>query len=141
MKTFLTIRWARRVGLAPVVSLSLGLIVLALQPGCSTPGWGSWSVRPSPAQIAAALGRLDSYVYYPGYEIYYNRTKDRYVFREGRAWVTQQEPPEDVLGQDLQAAPSVAMSFNDAPERHHAAVVRNYPRYWGRPESLTALAH
>ena len=122
--------------------MSLGLPLLFLQAGCSTtPAWGAWSVRPSPAQIAAVLGRMDSYVYYPGYEIYYNRTKDQYIFRNGQTWVAQKEPPLNVIREDLLASPAVAMNFTDAPERHHAAVVRTYPRYWGRPETLTALAH
>ena len=117
-------------------------LVLWLLAGCSaTPRWGSWSAHPSPARIATVMGRLDSYVYYPGYEVYYNRTKDQYVFQNDRAWVTQHEPPLDVNGVDLLASPSVAMNFSDTPERHHAAVVRTYPRYWGRPETLTALAH
>jgi hypothetical protein len=87
------------------------------------------------------MGRLDSYVYFPGYGIYYNRTKNQYVFPNGRAWITQNQPPGDMMGVDLQAAPSVLMNFSDAPERHHAAIVRAYPRDWGHPGPVLASAH
>jgi len=140
MRTFVTVPLRKLAGCRFRHGLGLGLLILAA--GCSgTPRWGAWSSHPTSAQIVAVLGQLDSYVYYPGYEIYFNRTKEQYVFRSDRAWVAQPEPPVDVNGVDLLASPSVAMTFSDAPERHHAAVVRAYPRYWGHPETLTALAH
>ena len=88
MRTFIK---TRRVTFGPRLGLVLGLVFLLA--GCnSTPGWGSWSVHPSPAQIAAVLGRMDNCVYFPGYEIYFNRTKGQYVFSNGQAWITQKEP-------------------------------------------------
>ena len=33
----------------------------------------------------------------------------------------------------LFALPSVHVDFHDSPERHHDAVVHNYPRDWKRP--------
>ena len=134
MKKSFTIQWA---GLA-----GLGLVILALQSGCtSTPQWGSWSTHPSPARIATVLGRPDSYLYYPAYQVYYNRSKLQFIFPSDRGWTTQDESPADVGEDELFSSPAVAMNFSDAPERHHAAVLRAYPPFWGRAKSITASAH
>ncbi len=117
----------------------LSLVLLA---GCTgSPPWGSTSKHPTTAQIQAMLGRLDNYVYFPAYEIYYNRTKDHYIFWSDRAWVTRNKPPGDVAVEVLLGSPAVAMNFNDAPARHHEAVVRTYPRNWGRSEAVMASVH
>lgn len=119
----------------------LGLFVLGLLAGCSgAPRWGAWSKRPSPAQIQAVLGRQESYVYIPAYEVYYNGAAARYVFWDGGDWVSTREPPYEVSLEELLTAPSVVMDFQDHPARHHAAVVRRYPRDWQRPAPLLASA-
>ncbi len=119
----------------------LGLLLLGLLAGCAdSPRWGAWSRRPSPAQTQAALGRQDSYVYIPAYEIYYNGTGARYVFWNGADWVSSREPPYEVSLEELLTAPSVVMDFHDHPARHHAAVVLRYPRDWRRPAALLASA-
>jgi hypothetical protein len=126
-------------GFALGMILSLALLLLFV--GCAdAPRWGAWSSHPSNAQIQAGLGRLDSYVYFPGYEIYHNRTREEYVYRSDQTWITRIEPPGEVPVEMLLASPSVAMSFTDAPARHHAAVLRLYPRNWGRVEAAVASA-
>jgi len=133
VKNFLTIQSAGAAALA--------LMVQVLLTGCSgTPRWGAWSVHPSPVRLASVLGTKDSYLYYPAYQVYYNRTKQQFVFPSDRGWTTQEESPGDVGEADLFSSPSVAMNFTDAPQGHHAAMVRAYPRNWGRPHTLTASA-
>ena len=133
MKNFPPIPWAG--------AAALGLMVQVLLAGCSgTPRWGAWSVRPSPVRLATVLGSKDRYLYYPAYQVYYNRTKQQFVFPSDRGWTTQNESPGDVGESDLFSSPAVAMNFTDAPQWHHAAMVRAYPRYWGRPQTLTASA-
>jgi hypothetical protein len=120
----------------------LGLIVLVQQSGCSSaPRWGSWSVHPSPVRLAIVMGRPDSYVYFPAYQVYYNRTRLQFVFPSDRGWTTQNDSPGDVGEAELFSSPVVAMNFTDAPQWHHAAVVRAYPWFWGRPKAAIALAH
>lgn len=119
----------------------LGLLVLAMLAGCvDTPPWGGTSKHPTTAQTQTALGRQDNYVYFPGYEIYYNSNHGQYVYWDGSAWVTRTELPRGVSVEVLLASPSVAMNFHDAPEWHHAAMVRSYPRNWGRPEAIMVSA-
>jgi hypothetical protein len=123
------------------VGAGLSLLMLVLLMGCAgSPRWHDSSRHPTNAQIQAVLGRLDSYVYYPAFEIYHNTAKDQYVFRSGGAWVTQNDPPRDVDVDALLASPSVAMNFDDAPARHHQVVLVLYPRNWGRDESALASA-
>lgn len=71
----------------------------------------------------------DAYVYYPAYEVYYNDARHQYVYRDGNIWVTRSDPPRAWAGQ-LRQAPSVRLDFHDAPDHHHAEVVRTYPRNW-----------
>jgi hypothetical protein len=103
-----------------VLSLATGLMLL--QAGCyvqSQPGYRY--VAPAPQVIIQ-----DDYVYYPEYEVYYSNTRHDYVYRDGRSWVTRPQPPRGWAQSSL----SVNMSFHDAPERHHAEVIRTYPRNW-----------
>ncbi len=124
-------------GFAAGVGLSLLMLVLLM--GCAnSPRWSDSSRRPTSAQIQAVLGRLDNYVYFPGYEIYYNTGKDRYVCWSDGAWVTRNDPPGDIAVDVLLASPSVAMNFDDAPARHHDGVIRLYPRNWARGEATLA---
>jgi len=76
----------------------------------------------------------DDYVYYPGYEVYYSRTRNQYVYPESGAWVSR-PAPRGVSVNVLLASPSVAVDFHDSPAAHHAAVVQRYPRNWAPPQS------
>lgn len=71
----------------------------------------------------------DDYVYYPGYEVYYSSNRHNYVYRDGRNWVTRSAPPR-VAVDVLFASPSVRVDFHDSPARHHATVIKTYPRGW-----------
>jgi hypothetical protein len=73
-------------------------------------------------------------VYYPGYQVYYSGNTRRYVYLEGRSWVSRRAPPR-VLADVLLASPSVWLDFHDSPALHHAAVVRQYPKNWTPPVS------
>jgi len=71
----------------------------------------------------------DDYVYYPNYEIYYSSSRHQYAYRDGRNWVAR-PAPRGVSVDVLFASPSVRMDFHDSPARHHAEIVRQYPRNW-----------
>jgi hypothetical protein len=74
----------------------------------------------------------DDYDYYPGYEVYYSRTRREYVYRDGNAWVRRPQP-RGISEIELRRAPSVRVDFHDAPEQHHSTVIRTYPRNWTPP--------
>lgn len=138
MNTTKKINFPNLAGFAFGMVLSLGLLFLLV--GCAgAPRWGTWSKNPTPAQIQAGLSPRDSYVYIPAYETYYNTTAARYVFPSNLGWVTQVDPPQDVSVGMLLASPSVAMTFTDAPARHHAAMARLYPRNWGQGTVVMAF--
>ncbi|HEY8993229.1 MAG TPA: hypothetical protein VIM71_00975 [Lacunisphaera sp.] len=108
-----------------------GLAMAVMVAGCTdTPRWGGWSTAPTRAQIDAGLERLDTYVYFPRYQIYFNAARGRYTFWDGRVWVTGPNPPKEIPAELLEVSPSVTMHFEDAPEWHHAAVARLYPKTW-----------
>jgi hypothetical protein len=71
----------------------------------------------------------DNYVYYPSYGVYYNSTRHQYAYMDGGAWVSRPAPSE-VSAQVLLASPSVQMDFHDSPERHHAMMLKQYPKNW-----------
>ncbi|HTL66649.1 MAG TPA: hypothetical protein VL200_03215 [Lacunisphaera sp.] len=107
--------------LIPLVSLAVLLpsagLILAVS-GCADAGYVSGG---------AVIG-ADDYDYYPGYEVYYSRRHHYYYYQDGHAWVRRPTPPRTFV-----PGPSVRMDFHDAPERHHAEVVRRYPHDW-RPD-------
>jgi|SRR5579859_8031115 len=72
------------------------------------------------------------YVYYPAYQVYYSSNTRQYVYLEGRSWVTRPAPPR-VSAEVLFASPSVRLDFHDSPARHHATVVKQYPKHWAPP--------
>jgi uncharacterized protein YijF (DUF1287 family) len=76
----------------------------------------------------------DDYVYYPGYEVYYSRTRHQYVYPEGGVWVSR-PAPRGVSVDVLMASPSVAVDFHDSPASHHAAMMQRYPRNWKQSDS------
>jgi len=71
----------------------------------------------------------DDYVYYPSYECYYSVSRHQYAYRDGRNWVTR-SAPRGVSVTVLQASPAVSMNFHDSPSRHHAEVIKQYPKNW-----------
>jgi hypothetical protein len=87
----------------------------------------TWNRPPEPVQVAIVT--QDEYDYYPAYEVYYSRTRQEYVYRDGRNWVRSSQP-RGISASVLLSAPSARMSFRDSPEHHHANVVRSYPKNW-----------
>jgi len=86
------------------------------------------TVRP-PVVVVVPAANVENYVYYPSYGVYYNSRRHRYMFLKGDVWVTQ-AAPEGVTAEVLMASPSVDMDFHDSPERHHAEMLKKYPRDW-----------
>src|SRR5580704_12146598 len=108
--------------------------VLAGAAGCSRPAAVDGpppsvqtDVQSPPAQTTVVV--QDDYVYYPGYEVYYSRTRHQYFYPEGGGWVSR-PAPAGVSVNVLLASPSVAVDFHDSPASHHAEMVRRYPRNW-----------
>jgi hypothetical protein len=118
------------------VCLALGALVLLV--GCSSaPRLSTWLKQPAQAPAApAAAPTEDAYVYFPRYEVYYNRTQGYFAFWDGRAWRKRFEPPADTTVAALLASPFVAMPFHDDPRHHHADVARSYPASWGQQGPL-----
>jgi len=79
--------------------------------------------------LAAPAVIPDDYIYYPNYGVYYNHQQRLYQYMKGNAWVAQ-TTPEGVSVNVLQASPWVNMDFHDAPARHHAEILKQYPRDW-----------
>jgi uncharacterized protein YijF (DUF1287 family) len=100
----------------------LGAALLVLNTGCA--------VRVNePAGSTVYVAAQDEYVYYPGYNTYYNSYRHEYAYPEGRGWVSRPQP-RGVSVDVLRASPSVKMDFHDSPAAHHAAVVQQYPKNW-----------
>jgi hypothetical protein len=83
----------------------------------------------APPVVAPAVVIADDYVYYPNYGVYYNSHRHQYHYLRGDAWVAQ-PAPEGVSAEVLLASPSVNMDFHDSPAKHHADMLRKYPRNW-----------
>jgi hypothetical protein len=132
MKTMLLPRRPRcRRSAWPGIGLAAVLLAGA---GCAGfPQVGTGAHHPTPAQVQAAMQWQDHYLYFPGYEIYYNRTQGSYVYLTGQGWVEQFTPPTEVDLQALLASPHVETNFHDSPSAHHARMIREYPRNWGSP--------
>ena len=79
--------------------------------------------------VNVQIGAPDDYVYYPKYGTYYSPRHHRYYYQEHGAWVLRDTPPGVAPDVFLQS-PSVKMDFHDAPDKHHADVVRRYPKDW-----------
>jgi len=82
-----------------------------------------------PPVVEAGVVVEDDYVYYPGYDVYYNSRRHEYAYMEGGAWVSR-PAPRGVSVNVLLASPSVRMNFHDSPANHHAEIVRQYPKNW-----------
>jgi hypothetical protein len=122
--------------LAPLAGLLVCSGLLVTMSGCvyggrHSPATAQVTLRsPGPSLIVIE----DDYDYYPGYEIYYSRNRHEYVYRDGTSWVRRNQPA-GISVDVLLASPAVRVDFRDAPERHHATVVRSYPRNWKGPDS------
>lgn len=102
------------------IAIILGAGALTLFPSCAGTSGGVYaSSGPAPVWD-------EDYVYYPGYETYYSRNHNFYYYRDHDRWVRNANPPR----QWANNAPSVHVDFRDAPDRHHADVVKHYPRNW-----------
>jgi hypothetical protein len=121
---------------ADKVAFMLGAVLLIMLTECvgydEEPRAGSVDGTPPAVETTAVM--QDDYVYYPGYDVYYNSNRRQYAYLEGGAWVSRPAPcgvPVDVL----LASPSVRMDFHDSPAQHHAVMVQKYPRKWAPPGS------
>jgi hypothetical protein len=87
------------------------------------------TVTPPVVVVAPAVVVQDDYVYYPSYGVYYNSGRHQYAYLENGAWVMA-PAPQGVSVDVLQASPSVNMDWHDSPERHHADMLKRYPKDW-----------
>lgn len=90
-------------------------------------------VTPPTVTVAAPA----NYIYYPGYDVYYNRSLNQYAYLDGGTWVSRPEP-RGVSVDVLLASPSVRMDWHDSPANHHAEMTRRYPRNWSQPGARPA---
>jgi hypothetical protein len=115
---------------ADQVGVVLGAVLLATLTGCvgyvDGPRAG---VYVAPPVVETGVVVEDDYVYYPGYDVYYNSSRHQYAYLEGGAWVSRPEP-RGVSIDVLLASPSVRMDFHDSPARHHAEMIKRYPKNW-----------
>jgi hypothetical protein len=119
----------------------LGLATAALLSGCSgSPPWGGWSKEPTQAQVARALGRPETFIYFSQYEVYRRAHPREYVYQNNGAWVHREQPPADVSESALQASPTVEVVLTDGPEHGHEAVKRSYPRTPAAGDTIVAAA-
>jgi hypothetical protein len=116
------------------IALSLLLLV-----GCATRQGATQQVRvypppppgpPPPDYVEKQFPVEDGYVYYPAYQVYYNKFRREYVFLEHGEWVSRSKPPRRMKGKALDSSPSVKLDFRDSPSLHHAEVVEQYPKNW-----------
>lgn len=85
--------------------------------------------RNDPRSRPVVVVEQDDYDYYPGYEVYYSRSRREYVYREGNSWVRRPQP-QGVQLNVLVASPSVRLAVQGAPEQHHGVVAKKYPKNW-----------
>ncbi len=89
--------------------------------------------RADPRSRQVVVVEQDEYDYYPGYEVYYSRSRREYVYREGNTWVRRPQP-QGVHLNVLVASPSVHLAVQGAPEQHHGVVAKKYPKNWKRSD-------
>ena len=107
-----------------------GVVLLALLAGRVENACGQAGEITVTNPVAGAPGVVPyDYIYYPNYGVYYNHQQRLYQYMKGNAWVAQ-TTPEGVSVNVLQASPWVNMDFHDAPARHHAEILKQYPRDW-----------
>jgi hypothetical protein len=108
----------------------LGAVLLMTLTGCI--GYVDRPYAGDAYEATPVIVIQDEYVYYPGYDVYYNSRRRQYAYLDGGAWVSR-PAPRGVSVDVLLASPSVRMDFHDSPAHHHAMVVRKYPRNWAPP--------
>lgn len=113
-----------------VAGLALSSVLAGCTASVSGQAGGHRGHRTGPTQAVVVF--QDDYDYYPGYEVYYSRSRREYVYLDGNVWVRRPEPRGITLSV-LLAAPSVRVDFRDSPEHHHAMVLQNYPKNWQPP--------
>ncbi len=114
------------------IGIVLGATLLSTLTGCVGPGTSSRTGPLPPDYVDVGMMAPDEFIYYPAYQIYYISNRDQYLYRVGRAWVVRPTPP-GVAVEVLFASPAVRLDFHDAPEMHHASVLRQYPQHWQPP--------
>jgi hypothetical protein len=102
--------------------LLLGTMLLVTLTGCYVDGPRVGVQVDAPVVVAQ-----DDYIYYPGYDIYYNSYRHQYAYMDGGAWVSRPRPI-GVSVDVLLASPSVRMDFHDSPANHQVAMAQKYPR-------------
>jgi hypothetical protein len=111
--------------------LVLGAVLMVTMTGCvgyvEQPRPAGAYMPPPPVDVVVAV--QDDYVYYPGYDVYYNSYRREYAYPEGGRWVSR-PTPRGVSVEALRGSPSVRMDFHDSPANHHAEVVQKYPKNW-----------
>jgi hypothetical protein len=110
------------------------VLLAALAGGASYADAQPVLITVSPPVVVAPAVVSENYVYYPNYGIYYNSHRHQYLYLKGDVWMTQ-PAPEGVTAEVLMASPSVDMDFHDSPERHHAEMLKKYPRDW-KPSNM-----
>jgi hypothetical protein len=107
-----------------------GVVLLALLAGRVENACGQAGEITVTNPVAGAPGVVPyDYIYYPNYGVYYNPHQHLYHYLKGDAWVTG-PAPEGISEKAFQTSPWVKMDFHDAPARHHAAILKKYPRDW-----------
>lgn len=117
-----------------VVLVIASLVLVHLLTGCDTPTEAKGFTGISGDRIG------DDYVYYPRYEVYYVPARREYVYYDAgtRTWIRTTTPTQ-VWVKDITGTAYVKMDFHDAPEGHHADVVRRYPQNWVPPEAVPGV--
>ena len=120
------------------IGFVVGATLLGTLTGCvgyvGEPRYAAVYAPPPPVYMEPEAVVQDDYVYYPEYQVYYSGSRHQYVYLDGRSWVSRASPPRVSAGV-LFASPSVRLNFHDSPSRHHAQVVRQYPKNWAPSNS------
>ena len=120
--------YRKLLGNAGKIKFVLNAAALALLTGCTAyvdgPQAGVY-VAPPVVEVSAPA----DYIYYPGYNVYFNSNLHQFAYMDGGVWVSRPTFP-GVSVDVLLASPSVRMDFHDSPANHHAEVAQRYPRNW-----------
>jgi hypothetical protein len=68
------------------------------------------------------------YIYYPQYDLYYNRNRNEFLSVENGRWVSR-EYPRNVSAQQVLRSRSVSIDNYDSPGHHRAELARQDSRY------------
>lgn len=116
------------------------LALIPLMTGCAdSPPWGAWSKSPSPAQIAAVMGRRpETFIYFSRYEVYQNERTKEYVYQDGHWWIHSPLPPVTIDPATLKQSPAVIVPLQESPEKAHAKTRAAYPSDWDKAPAVVA---